>query len=67
MIDSKVAGQEVIATPETHMAPVIDIMEALRKSLEMRKPPMVATASGGALEAVAESPVAKRGRKAKAG
>ena len=67
MIDSKVAGQEVIATPETHMAPVIDIMEALRKSLEMRKPPMVATASGGALEAAAESPVAKRGRKAKVG
>jgi len=68
MIDSKVAGQEVIATPETHMAPVIDIMEALRKSLEMRKPPMVAQAAAGLPEAAEEAPsAAKRGRKAKAG
>src|SRR5208337_3058961 len=39
MIEAKVAGHKVVATPETHVAPVIDIMEALKKSLaEKRKP-----------------------------
>jgi DNA end-binding protein Ku len=49
MIEEKVAGREVVATPETHIAPVIDIMEALKKSLaEKRKPASVATAVAGA-------------------
>jgi DNA end-binding protein Ku len=38
MIDAKVEGHKVVETPETHIAPVIDIMEALKKSLEARKP-----------------------------
>src|SRR5271170_1347514 len=47
MIDAKVAGHKVVETPEPHMAPVIDIMEALKKSLEARKPPATATAAAG--------------------
>jgi DNA end-binding protein Ku len=39
MIEAKVEGHKIVETPEQHMAPVIDIMEALKKSLEARKPP----------------------------
>jgi DNA end-binding protein Ku len=45
MIQAKIEGNSVVETPETHIAPVIDIMEALKKSLEMRKPPAVAAES----------------------
>jgi non-homologous end joining protein Ku len=56
MIEARIEGRKVVETPETHIAPVIDIMEALKKSLEMRKPPMVAqTADGSAEEAEAEA------------
>jgi DNA end-binding protein Ku len=66
MIDAKIEGQAIVETPETHIAPVIDIMEALKKSLEMRKPPMVAHASGGdAVEEQAEEAKPKRSRKVK--
>jgi DNA end-binding protein Ku len=67
MIEAKVEGHTVVETPEAHMAPVIDIMEALKKSLEARKPPSTATVSAGsseeereASEAVAEQPKRKR-------
>jgi DNA end-binding protein Ku len=63
MIDAKVAGHKVVETPEPHMAPVIDIMEALKKSLEARKPPSTATTSSSeeeSVEAVAEQPKRKR-------
>lgn len=41
MIDAKIAGQEVVAAPqEQELAPVIDIMEALKSSLAaLKKPP----------------------------
>ena len=39
MIEAKIEGHTVVETPEEKMAPVIDIMEALKKSLEARKPP----------------------------
>jgi len=56
MIEAKIEGHKVVATPEAHVAPVIDIMEALKKSLEMRKPPMVAqTADGSAEEAESDA------------
>lgn len=45
MIDAKIAGNAVVETPEVQMAPVIDIMEALKRSLEARKPPKVAEES----------------------
>jgi DNA end-binding protein Ku len=52
MIEAKIAGQNVVETPESKIAPVIDIMEALKKSLEMRKPPKVAHAAGGSVEEI---------------
>jgi DNA end-binding protein Ku len=72
MIDARVEGQSVVETPEAHIAPVIDIMEALKKSLEARKPPKTATTAVGSSAgeeesaAVAEEPKRKRaGRKVK--
>jgi DNA end-binding protein Ku len=71
MIEAKVQGHKVVETPAPHVAPVIDIMDALRKSLETRKPPKTATAAAGSSEeqesnAVAEQPKRKRApRKAK--
>ena len=72
MIEAKVEGRNVVATPETHVAPVIDIMEALKKSLEeKRKPAQHAIASAAAGEAGQEAPAEaapkKRVRKSQAG
>jgi DNA end-binding protein Ku len=40
MIDAKIAGEEVVATAQAEeIAPVVDIMEALRSSLEALKKP----------------------------
>jgi len=42
MIDAKIAGEEVVAAPQAEeIAPVVDIMEALRSSLEALKKPAV--------------------------
>jgi DNA end-binding protein Ku len=60
MIEAKVEGHKVVETPEPHIAPVIDIMEALKKSLEARKPPQTATAAAGSAEEAAEQPKRKR-------
>lgn len=49
MIDAKIAGQDIVAAPEAQeMAPVVDIMEALRTSLEALKKP--STGAGAVLE-----------------
>src|SRR4051794_7485412 len=46
MIEDKIEGKKVVSPPAEHIAPVIDIMEALKKSLaDKRKPAMVATAA----------------------
>jgi len=70
MIEAKIEGRKVVETPAAHVAPVIDIMEALKKSLaEKRKPAQVAMAAAGGAEeqpAVAEEPK-RRGRKVKTG
>src|SRR5712691_2361163 len=70
MIEAKIEGKKVVAAPSEHVAPVIDIMEALKKSLaEKRKPATVATAAA----ARETGPVAvedvpkKRARKSKVG
>src|SRR5215813_11583033 len=59
MIEAKVEGKKVVAAPTEHVAPVIDIMEALKRSLaEKRKPAQAATAAATSEteeEAVAES------------
>jgi len=70
LIEAKIEGKKVVETPAEHVAPVIDIMEALKKSLaEKRKPATVATAPAahqpGPVE-VEEAPK-KRARKSKVG
>ena len=72
VIEARVEGRNVVETPDTKVAPVIDIMEALKRSLaEKRKPAQTATAAAGAeeeVEAVAEEAApAKRVRKTKVG
>ncbi len=43
MIEAKIEGRNVVETPAEHVAPVIDIMEALKKSLaDKRKPAALA-------------------------
>lgn len=65
MIEDKIEGRKVVETPAPHVAPVIDIMEALRRSLsEKRKPAATATAAAPAGESpAAEAPPRKRARR----
>jgi DNA end-binding protein Ku len=68
LIEAKIEGKKVVETPTEHVAPVIDIMEALKKSLaEKRKPAAVATAVATEEEETAEAAPKKRTRKTKAG
>ena len=60
MIAAKVEGRSVVAAPEVHVAPVIDIMEALKRSLAEKRKPVAAAASA---EQVEEAPK-RRARKA---
>jgi len=70
MIQAKLDGQQIVATPAPHIAPVIDIMEALKKSLAEQKKP-VASATAVVAEAegdeTAEQPAAKKRRRSQAG
>jgi DNA end-binding protein Ku len=65
MIQAKIEGKQTVEPPqEAHLAPVIDIMEALKMSLENAKKP-VRTATGKALETSAENPAkVKKAKKA---
>jgi len=48
LIQAKLAGHKIVETPTPHIAPVIDIMEALKKSLaQQKKPPRTAVAVAG--------------------
>ena len=68
MIEDKIEGRKVVETPSEHFAPVIDIMEALKKSLaEKRKPATVATAAAAAEPGEVEEAPKKRARKSKVG
>jgi DNA end-binding protein Ku len=68
MIEDKIEGRKVVETPSEHIAPVIDIMEALKKSLaEKRKPATVATAAATEELGPVEVAPKKRTRKTKAG
>jgi DNA end-binding protein Ku len=67
LIQAKLEGQQIVATPTPHIAPVIDIMEALKKSLaEQKKPIRSATAvvaeTAAEPEAAAEPTARKRKR-----
>lgn len=67
MIAAKRAGREVAVTPEPHRAQVIDLMEALKKSLAQREgaTPKKAPARAATAEAPAEKKVASLRKKAK--
>jgi DNA end-binding protein Ku len=69
MIQSKLDGEKVVETPTPHIAPVIDIMEALKKSLaEQKKPVRTATAAVSDVEEEATAePVAKPRKGSRAG
>jgi DNA end-binding protein Ku len=43
MIAAKLTGQEVTEVAQPHMAPVIDLMEALKKSLAQKQAPAAAS------------------------
>ena len=60
MIQDKIEGHKIVETPTPHIAPVIDIMEALKKSLEQRKPAAKASAVSAESEAEAAAPVKRR-------
>ena len=51
MIEQKIQGQKVVEAPEPHVAPVIDIMEALKRTLEIRKKPVQAASEASSEEA----------------
>ncbi|MCI0349743.1 MAG: Ku protein [Acidobacteriales bacterium] len=66
MIAAKVAGEEVVETPVAeHRAPVIDIMEALKLSLESAKKPVRAAAASSRV--AAPQPLTKPKKKKVAG
>jgi DNA end-binding protein Ku len=68
MIEAKIEGKKVVEIPTEHVAPVIDIMEALKKSLaEKRKPAAAAVAAAPETFVEEEAAPKKRTRKTKAG
>jgi len=61
LIEAKIEGKKVVETPTEHVAPVIDIMEALKKSLaEKRKPAATAVASSAPGPELVETPAPKK-------
>jgi DNA end-binding protein Ku len=71
LIAAKQAGQEVTEVPHAKMAPVIDLMEALKKSIAekekpaaSKKPPVRAVPAAAAREQEQETRAPKRKRSA---
>jgi DNA end-binding protein Ku len=64
MIQNKIEGQKVVEAPEPHVAPVIDIMEALKRTLEIRKKPVQAASEAGGLEEAAAPAEEQKKRRA---
>jgi DNA end-binding protein Ku len=59
MIAAKLKGQEVAEAPQPHMAPVIDLMEALKKSLAEKQAPAAGSAAASAAAPVGKKPPAR--------
>jgi DNA end-binding protein Ku len=59
MIAAKLKGQEVAEAPQPHMAPVIDLMEALKKSLAEKQAPAAAGAAASAAAPAGKKPPAR--------
>ncbi len=51
LIEAKQKGEQVAAPEQPRLAPVIDLMEALQKSLALKKPPARAAAAAPVIEA----------------
>ena len=64
MIQTKIQGQKVVEAPEPHVAPVIDIMEALKRTLEIKKKPVQAASEAAGEEAVAAEEAAPKKKRA---
>jgi DNA end-binding protein Ku len=56
MIAAKLKGQEITEVAQPHLAPVIDLMEALKKSLAEKKTAAPAAAAASGLEVVGKKP-----------
>jgi len=72
IIDAKIAGEEVVAPEVAEPPKVVDLMEALRKSLdavstEKKKPAKAANAAAAAASKPTSIPKAAVARKRKAG
>ena len=68
LIEARQKGEDIAAAPRPKLAPVIDIMEALKRSLaEKRKPAQAATAATTEQPAQEEAAPKKRARKTKVG
>jgi DNA end-binding protein Ku len=72
MIEAKIEGKKVVATPSAHVAPVIDIMEALKRSLAEKKKPAQAAMAAASHQQEEAAPMEeeapkKRARKSKVG
>jgi len=63
LIQAKLEGKQVTATPQPHLAPVIDLMEALKKSLAAPRKPPARAAEAPAAKAAEAVAVAKPARK----
>jgi DNA end-binding protein Ku len=59
MIAAKLKGQEVAEAPQPRMAPVIDLMEALKKSLAEKQAPAAAPAAASAGAPAGKKPPAR--------
>jgi len=65
MIAAKLKGQQVTEVTQPHLAPVIDLMEALKKSLADKQAPAAVAPKRPPVRAVEPAPVAqKKGKKA---
>lgn len=67
MIDAKIAGRKIVEPPAPKLAPVIDIMEALKRSLAERRKPVQsvnAAASETMVEPIKGAPRKRRRNKA---